>query len=236
MSDIHHSVDFFVRETWGRLNSLAYTYSRIAQDSLSRLLTEKKNPIGDPPISSDPTEYLAQQDLISTSAIQTIVFSAMATEAAVYDLAAIHLGDEYARTYLDRLDLVAKWLVVPRLICGKSLRQNGSAITALRTLVRARNSLVHHKSQQVSLDAVQMEKAEQRSAQIIQDANTAFQAVILLSLELSFTLGTPAGVLPFFEAHLEQVSFGEPKYSNDLSSFISRCRDTHRRSISESNV
>ena len=80
------------------------------------------------------------------SAIKTIVFSAMATEAAVYDLGAIQLGDMYFKKNLDKLDLVAKWIVVPKLICGTSLDTDGPGIRNLRVLVKARNALVHHKS------------------------------------------------------------------------------------------
>ena len=89
---------------------------------------------------------VAQQRRMLVSAIKTIVFSAMATEAAIFDLGAIHLGDSYARQNLDRLDLVAKWIIVPKLICGTSLDTNGPGIQTLRELVKARNALVHHKS------------------------------------------------------------------------------------------
>lgn len=53
--------------------------------------------------------------------IEIIVFCAMSLEAAIYDYAAWHLGDTYVQSHLDKLDLLSKWLVVPRLITGRAI-------------------------------------------------------------------------------------------------------------------
>lgn len=64
----------------------------------------------------------------------------MAIEAAVFDLAAIQLDDKIATVYLDKMDLLGKWMIVPRLICGRSLKEEGPAFNSLRGLVRAHSS------------------------------------------------------------------------------------------------
>lgn len=55
--------------------------------------------------------------------VKTNVFSAMALEAAAFDLAAIQLSDKVAANYLDKMDLLGKGMIVPRLICGRSLTE-----------------------------------------------------------------------------------------------------------------
>lgn len=232
MTVTRHTVEYLIQQTWSRVGALAWTYTEIAQESLDRFLLERVNPILRPGREADPTLYFDHEKRISVAAIQTIVFSGMALEAAAYDLAAIHLDDAYASNYLDKLDLVSKWVVIPSLICGKSLNANGPAINALRTLVRARNSLVHHKSQPARLDVAQIENSEKRSAQLLQDASTAFRAVVLLSLELNCVFNGPVGVLPFFEVNCVKQAVLPPKYSVNLTHFIERCRDVHANSQS----
>ena len=86
---------------------------------------------------------MAQNGRMLTAGLKTIVFAAMCIEAAAFDFAATQLSDSYAQRYLDKLDLVSKWVVVPKLICGRSLKESGPSLNALRVLVRARNALVH---------------------------------------------------------------------------------------------
>ncbi|TXD63497.1 hypothetical protein FUT88_02310 [Ralstonia sp. TCR112] len=199
-------VEFKIETTWSRVNNLARLYFDIAQTSFLDLKKEEQNPIPTPSFDEDPTDHLRQERRILAEAIKTTVFSAMACEAGIYDLAAIHLGDKYATKVLDKLDVIAKWLVVPRLICGKSLELGGPAINGLRSLVPARNRLVHAKSlpgftdasDQKQLQAV-IDAGDKQMSQIVQSAVPAVQTVILLSLELNRVMGVPSGVLPFFE-------------------------------------
>jgi hypothetical protein len=67
-----------------------------------------------PEYLKDPSNHDAQNERrLLHEAIKTITFYAMAMEAAVFYLAAIHLTDRYAEQYLDKLNLVAKWHLVP---------------------------------------------------------------------------------------------------------------------------
>ncbi len=52
------------------------------------------------------------------SAVSTIVFAGMCLEAEAYDYAAIHLTDAYTTAHLDKLDLISKWVLIPKLITG----------------------------------------------------------------------------------------------------------------------
>lgn len=228
MSVVTHSIEFDVQTTWGRINALAWHYYSIAEDAYNQFLEAEEN-ITPLPDFTDPTEHFAITDRLLSASFRTIVFSGMACEAAVYDLAAIQLGDNYTNQYLEKLDLLSKWIIIPSLICGKKLEEHGPAINSLRTLIRTRNTLVHSKS----LPGIPLEeaarKAEGQLEKIVKETGTAFKAMILLSLELNEILGTPAGVLPFFEKNI--VGAKDQTSSPRISKTIARCHEinAHRK-------
>jgi hypothetical protein len=75
----------------------------------------------------------------------------MALEAFLYDYAAEKLGDNFVREHLDKLSLPSKFLVYPRLVCGKRSDKSGAAYGSLRQLNSLRNDLVHFKSRSFDL-------------------------------------------------------------------------------------
>lgn len=128
-----------------RLNVLHPFYADIAREHSKRysaaMAAFKKAQ------KTNDEDGIRSQDLIAAkAAIECIVFSALSLEAQIYDFAARYFGDSYAAQHLDKLDLVSKWLVVPRLVTGKEIKKDGAAFGHLRELVRIRNSLVHYKS------------------------------------------------------------------------------------------
>jgi hypothetical protein len=74
------------------------------------------------------------------------LYAAMCLEAFIYDYAATNLGDTYVQKYLDKLDLVSKWVIIPRLVLGKEISRDGQAFEYLRLIKRERDKLVHSKS------------------------------------------------------------------------------------------
>ncbi|WP_374327297.1 hypothetical protein [Azonexus sp.] len=222
MAIVTHTVDYHVQQHWGRLNALAWHYYGIAESSYDQFLYAEKNLVPFPG-DGDPKEHFASERRLLDASFQTIVFAGMACEAAIYDLAAIQLGDDYASTYLDKLDLVAKWVVVPSLICGQTLKLDGPAINSLRTLTRTRNALVHHKSIPGFPAQEACQRAEDQLNKIIRNTGAAFQAVVLLSLELNRVLKTPSGVLPFFEKTVGHLA-GKTA-SPQIERAINRCRE-----------
>jgi hypothetical protein len=227
MTTVTHSVEFNVQQTSGRFNALAMHFYEIAESSYDQFLEAHEN-IVTLPEEDDPTEHFASEKRLLSASFQTVVFSGMACEAAIYNLAAIQLGDEYASNYLDKLDLVAKWVVVPSLICGQALKEEGPAINSLRTLTRTRNALVHHKSLPLYPPEEASRRARKQLEKIVKNTGVAFQAVVLLSLELNRVLKTPAGVLPFFEKVVMSLSgtTDRPRIAQE----IARCREIDARS------
>ena len=221
MSYIKHTVDFHVQESWARMNMLAWSYSEIAESAYDDYLevVEKAIPL---PNDDDPSEYFKSSRRIRESSFKTIVFSGMACESAIYDLAAIHLGDDYVSKYVDKLDVIGKWVIVPSLICGKSLNTEGAALNSLRSLIRRRNSLVHHKSLPGFGDEDAPKKANKQIEIILDGTHDAFKSVVLLSLELNRIMGVRSGVLPFFEG--DTISSSDTVRSTRIEKVIQRCR------------
>lgn len=215
-----------IRETWVRVGGLAWDYYEITEAAFERFIHEREAPPPLPGPDQDTTEWMEHEDRLRQAGIQTIVFAAMCAEAAVFDLAAIHLGDGYAEQHLDKLDLVSKWVVVPQLICGKSIRLNGSAANSLRAMVKARNFLVHHRSLPFDPDSATTANVRKKWAAFPETVHLSYRALVHLSLEVNDVLGVPVGVLPPFEKGV--ISSSEP--SGPVGAVIAQCREAHARS------
>ncbi|CRM83711.1 hypothetical protein [Pseudomonas sp. 22 E 5] len=150
----------------------------------------------------------------------------MALEAAVFDLAAIQLSDKVATDYLDKMDLLGKWMIVPRLICGRSLTEDGPAINGLKGLVKARNALVHHKSKEWDKAGKAERAMTDRWARFEKDqVPNAFKTLVLLSLEVDAVLESFLGALPFYGKEIYADSQRHPR----IEEVVQRCRNIHQK-------
>lgn len=78
--------------------------------------------------------------------LTAVVFSSLFFEAYIFDYASRRLSASYAEKYLDKLDVVAKWIVVTRLIKPPGLDVSLEVFGRLKGLTALRNRLVHHKT------------------------------------------------------------------------------------------
>ncbi len=80
-----------------------------------------------------------------------IAFAAICLEACIWDYAACNMSQSKAEENFGSLNLVAKWIVIPKLLCGSDItkrRIGGTCLLGkLRKLKKARDNLVHPKSQ-----------------------------------------------------------------------------------------
>ena len=86
------------------------------------------------------------------AAVISITFSGMSLEAFFYDYAAMTLGDEYVKEHLDKLNLTSKFVLYPKLICGKAPDKANKAYNSVHNLKKLRNELVHFKSKAFKLN------------------------------------------------------------------------------------
>ena len=111
-----------------------------------------------------------------------VLFGAMCLEAFIYDYAARAFSDTYMKRYLDKLDLKAKWVVIPKLVMGKGFPTDSQAFQNLSRLVVERNRLVHHKSKPLMTE----EEFAERWRKIKIDLAKQNQVVDLKRPEVSF--------------------------------------------------
>ena len=83
-----------------------------------------------------------------------IVFSALTLEAYINHYGINRLSRNYFSSYLDKLDVLAKWLVIPRIVTGEKLDPGSNAMQDLSWLVSLRNRLVHFKSKTITVDEI----------------------------------------------------------------------------------
>jgi len=117
------------------------------------------------------------------SAVSTIVFAGMCLEAEAYDYAAIHLTDAYTTAHLDKLDLISKWVLIPKLITGHTINRTGKTVQYLRSLTKARNSLVHAKSESVGDPIKFASKHKNSGAQIRDEVCNSYRAICYLAAD-----------------------------------------------------
>jgi hypothetical protein len=129
-------------------------YSKIEQ--LHREHDEYQSGIEGGNASDRDVDFLASKnDAIGEFALVVIVFSAFTLEAYINHYGISRLSKNYFTKYLDKLDLVAKWLVVPRIVTGQELDPGSRAMQDLSWLVCLRNRLAHFKSKIVAVNAIQ---------------------------------------------------------------------------------
>ena len=142
--------------TFGRFHEVARRHLRLMNEELAKLPPEPPfaGPDDDGPIrrawevwsyETAPIEMLADEH-----ATITIVFACAACELYINDAGARLLGDTYYKKYLERFDLKAKWVLVPRLVAGIEVDLGSRAFQLLAHVIEARNDLMHPKSSSVA--------------------------------------------------------------------------------------
>lgn len=87
---------------------------------------------------------------LSKSYSKTIIFLAIYLEAYIFDYAASRLGNAYVKKYLEKLDVLSKWKIIPNLVTGDEIDSKSHKYGYLKKIIAARNELVHNKSQDIS--------------------------------------------------------------------------------------
>jgi hypothetical protein len=174
------------RDSYSRMGGLHRVYFDIAQDEYAKCLEVESIDVSDmhegekSDISHRATEH----------AVKSIVFSALCVEAAINNYAGIHLGDSYNENHLQNLDVVSKWVVIPKLVCGKSINKSGPAFGALKKLIKSRNKLVHNKSKEFDPTIPNIaESLVRRDLDFKSDFTNSLKALYLISMEMDFMLG-----------------------------------------------
>ena len=155
--------------------------------------------------------------------LQTVVFSAMCFEAAIYDFASIYLGDDYVRDHLDKLDVLSKWLVVMRFISGIEIPKGVAPYGALKNLVAERNRLVHSKSEPMDMGNRERQIARmlKRESEFENGVHNSIRAIILMSLFLEAVQEGHHNPLPSYSKQNAPLR----RHFSELRNVIEECRN-----------
>lgn len=126
-----------------------------------------------------------------------VVFAAVAAESFIYSFALTGFSRSYVKRHLEKLDLVSKWVLIPRLIGGVELPQDGQAFELLSLLVKSRNALVHAKTRSFDLAATTFDQLESHFSRHIEQAERAIE-----TLDALITFASTFVQPEFAEAHL----------------------------------
>ena len=130
--------------------------------------------------SDDFADKVAEKnDRIGRLALIVVIFCATSLEAYINHYAISNLSKNYLKTYLDKLDLLSKWIVIPRIITGTQLDAGSKALQELSWLITLRNKLVHYKSRKIEITDIKETDFLRGN-----DAKRAIQTVKNLAQEL----------------------------------------------------
>jgi hypothetical protein len=132
-------------------------------------------------ITDDDVDFICEKNAaIQRHAMVVVVFSALTLEAFINYYAIDNFSKSYLNNYLDKLDPVSKWIVIPKLVIGRQIDTNGQAFQKLQQLFKLRNQLVHYKAKIRPITEI-------RETDWIreEDAEDAIQAIWKIMEELS---------------------------------------------------
>lgn len=213
-------------ESWLRMSVFHLKYWEMCERAYASYL-ETIAKIDELDEEIDPSKTMEIESVASAYGIETIVFAGLCVESAIYDYAAVQLGDDYVREHFEKMDLISKWVVIPRLVCGRQVRKGAAAYSRLKKLVQSRNSLVHHKSWQfIPSSKEHIDKLNKESAKYEEYIHNAYRALVFLSLEMDDTVGPRFNPLPTFSEDFP--SSRETPIS--LRQVVGECKHVYNRS------
>lgn len=139
-------------------------------------------------IGYDTTKFGSDHTVIQSfyeSSLSAIIFGGLTAESLIYDLTVRYLGETYTRAHLDKMDLLSKWVVVPRILWGAEIDRGGNVYMRLKDLVKARNDTAHSKSLKLQLGLSEqegslwfIEEIQQRDREYHDASENAVRALI----------------------------------------------------------
>ncbi len=117
---------------------------------------------------------------IEENAVITVLMASAAVELYINDAAARLLGQNYSERHFDRIDIVSKWMLLPRLVSKYAPDRESKGIRLLRTLVETRNKLMHPKSKPLKeslFEKRQRDEIEGSVEYLVKAANCSIQAI-----------------------------------------------------------
>ena len=133
------------------LDTVVMNWSHTAKHALRAMVElqdkfDELQAVSDADPEADRAELMRVGFKMLRHASTAVVFFVLAMEAYINFYAVMRLGKTYTERYVDRLDLVSKWVVVPHLALGQRVLPEGETLANLRKVVGLRNQIAHPKA------------------------------------------------------------------------------------------
>ena len=116
------------------------------------------------------TWYLKHAEIVDKMKLNefiAVTFAAMFLECIIWDYAAVNTSQNFTETYLEKINLLGKWQVIPKLVNNdKKIDIGQKAIALLKILVNERNNIIHSKSQAVPDTYAEIKQIEKKGSEI----------------------------------------------------------------------
>ena len=114
-----------------------------------------------------------------------ILHSAMCLESFINDYCVVKKSGNYFKKYIEQLDVISKWIIVPKIIANNEIPTDSRAFELLKKLVSTRNKLVHPKSRELTRDddGNKLELLAQEFVDFIEDVALCMGAVLAMLVE-----------------------------------------------------
>lgn len=117
---------------------------------------------------------------IQRDAMVTTIFCALTLEAFINSYGINSFSKSYFDNHLDKLNPVSKWLIIPKLVTGRQIGQDGQGYKLLRDVFKLRDKLVHYKSRKKKIS----ELTEDQDWVTENHAQRSIEAVTIILQEL----------------------------------------------------
>ena len=114
----------------------------------------------------------------------TIIFSAMCLESIINQYAISRKSNKYFDNYLDKLNVKAKWVIIPKLLANAEFDCSSQAFELLDGVIKLRNDLVHYKSRIVIYGENQKEQIQRDEVKFRTDVQNSFKSIFSVTKEL----------------------------------------------------
>lgn len=78
--------------------------------------------------------------------IKSIIFLGAFLESYFFDYAASALGQRYTENFIEKIDLISKIVLIPKLVTGKEISRELNYWPGIKELIKWRNKIIHNKT------------------------------------------------------------------------------------------
>ena len=106
----------------------------------------------------------------------------MCLEAFIFDYGATYLSKKFVTDHIDKMETPSKFIIVSKLVTGKSFPTDSQAYEGLRKLVKDRNRLVHYKAKKPKSERLESQKEMYEFLKV--SLSNAFETVLAVAKEI----------------------------------------------------